>query len=80
VYRTDVRDQPFGEQLPDVKPVKASVVIAAGAGYSAEAIAAARELGVEVLRTPGTASSSVTHDDRDRFRASEAATAWRARS
>jgi hypothetical protein len=45
--------QHFEQEHPDVKHVKASVVLPAGKAYPADAIAAAQEHGLEVLQDTG---------------------------
>jgi tetratricopeptide (TPR) repeat protein len=45
--------QSFEEQHPDIKNIKASVIIPALSDYPTDALAAARDLGVEVLKDTG---------------------------
>jgi hypothetical protein len=52
--------QLFEQQHPDIKHVKASVVIPAGNEYPATAIAAARDRGLEVLKDTGHGFEAVS--------------------
>jgi len=58
--------QSFEEQHPNLKNVKGSVIIPALSDYPADALAAAHELGVEVLHDTGrgfeSADQPVTGD------------------
>ena len=51
--------QSFEQQHPDLKNVKASMVIPALGDYPADALAAAHDLGVEVLKDTGHGFESV---------------------